>query len=759
MAFAKLAINRRSDVTLNREMKIQNRMDKKETERKYQKICEDTNLGHIKSALDGLGALIRNERRTEYYLDLENITENYQSLLNYAFEGAEDPERREILNKISAAILEMSDDVKDALTTRDHPQKNLEKAMLLQLLGDDPQAVSERLEEFLSEKNLQQMLKETGNNYGDARPLENIFRLMWLTHKIKDTTYEKVSLMAHSTILENHEKCLVVSAITLSLLDYFDPRKILLLMDFISEHEIEVYQRALIGLGLVLIGYDQRIKFYPEIMLRLDELSQDEGIQQDMEALLLQLLMAQETETIVKAFEEEVLPEMKKMMPKFEDKLQLDKIFGEEDLEGKNPDWKNMIDEVPGLFERIEKFTRMQMEGGDVFLSTFSQLKRFDFFTRMSNWFVPFYADHPDLKNNETDEEKIFSRLLEGLGRAFYLCNSDKYSFALNFSAVPPPQRSLIMSYFEAELDQMKEMAAEEDILNPANASNAIFIQYIQDLYRFFKLYPFHNEFNDIFKKKIRFTELYFYKKFFEHDNFTARLAVFYFDKNHYPEAITMNLYLIEKEGPKGEYYEKIGYSYQKLAKYKEAIDFYKKAELFDSDHLWILKKLGWCSIKLNDYAGALKYFEECAKIQPDDLTIQAQVGHCYLNLKNFEDALTFYTKVLYFQPDNLKILRPIAYCQFVLGKLNHAEESYQKILDNTESPGPFDFMNAAHVKLCLNKRKEALTLYKKCKTSVHFATNSFKSAFEEDIPYLLKNGISEEDLPLLMDYLLFQVE
>jgi hypothetical protein len=435
-------------------------MEKTEIERRYQKVCQDIYQGRIKSALDALGALLRNVNRSDFLFDLENITENYQSLLNYAFEEAKDPDRKEILKKISASVLSLADEVRDALTAKDFPQKNIEKALMIRLLGDDPQAVSDRLEEFLSEKNLQRMLKETGTPSGEGKPIESIFRLIWLTHKMKDTSIEKIRPIAHSTIFENHEKCLIVSALTLSLLDFFDPRKIILLMEFVSEHEMEVYQRALTGLGLVLIWYDRRISFYPEIMVRLDEMSQDEGIQQDMEALLLQLLMAQETESIVKAFEEEVLPDMKKMMPKFEDKLQLDKIFGEEDLEGKNPDWKEMIDEVPGLFERIEKFTRMQMEGGDVFLSTFSQLKRFDFFTRMSNWFIPFYADHADLKNNVSDDEQIFSRLLEGLGRAFYLCNSDKYSFALNFNAVPPQQRSMIITYFEAELEQMKEMAS-----------------------------------------------------------------------------------------------------------------------------------------------------------------------------------------------------------------------------------------------------------------------------------------------------------
>jgi tetratricopeptide (TPR) repeat protein len=733
-------------------------MEKSEVERRYNQVCEDVYNHRIKSALDRVGILIRNVNPANYYFELENTAENYQNLVKYAFEGYKDPDRKEILKKISAAVLSLADEVRYSLTEKEYPEQNLERRIITQSIGDDPQAMSERLEELLSEKVLHQMLEETGTTPVGTNPVDNLFRLIWLTHKIKDTAADKIRQVSHSTNFEAHDKCLVVSALTISLLDFFDTQKILLLMDFVREHEQEVYQRALTGLVLGLILYDRRISFYPEIMVRLDELSQDEGIQRDVEAFLLQLLMARETETIVKAFEEEVLPEMKKIVPKFEDKLQLENIL-EEDLEGKNPDWKEMIDEVPGLFERIEKFTKMQMEGGDVFLSTFSQLKRFDFFTRMSNWFLPFYAGNPELKTADSNEAEILTRLVEGLEKAFYLCNSDKYSFALNFSAVPQHQRSMIMTYFEAELEQMKEMASEEEILSPSAASNAIFIQYIQDLYRFFKLYHYHHEFNDIFQKKIRFTELYFYKDFFERDNFTSRLAAFYLDKEHFPEAIELYDYMLKKEGPNSEYFEKIGYSYQKMKRYTNAIDYYRKAELFDSNRLWIVKKLGWCSLKIRDYANALKYFESAALLQPDDLSIQAQIGHCHLRLKNFVEALTSYSKVLYFQPENLKVLRPVAYCQFVLGKLETAEESYRKVLSKSGSPNPFDLMNLGHVLLCQGKRKEALDAYKQSKSERLFTNESFQSAFEEDIPHLLKNGIPEEELPLILDYLLLQAE
>ena len=47
--------------------------------------------------------------------------------------------------------------------------------------------------------------------------------------------------------MEWPEKCLIVSALTLSLLDYFDQDKLILLTEFIETHETQVYQRALIG--------------------------------------------------------------------------------------------------------------------------------------------------------------------------------------------------------------------------------------------------------------------------------------------------------------------------------------------------------------------------------------------------------------------------------------------------------------------------------------------------------------------------------
>jgi tetratricopeptide (TPR) repeat protein len=729
-----------------------------EIEKKYNQICHSIFKGRIKSAIDQLARLLRYTTQADYFYEIESISENYKNLLKYAYDGYEDARRSEILNSISASVLALADEIRMNVLERELDQRRFEKAVFTREFTEDPVQATSRIEEFFFGKEIQELTEDAGVRPDYEKNMEALFKLVWLTGKMTNHHIELIRKIKRSKSVEWHEKSLIVSALTLSFLDHFDPQKLLLLIEFIESRETQVYQRALVGMVIGLLVYDRRISYYPQITQKLQELKVDESIGKEIEAILLQFLMARETEKITREFEEEILPEMKKVMPKLEDKLQLGSLFEDDDMEGKNPGWKDLIDEVPGLFERIEKFTRMQMEGGDVFMSTFSMLKKFDFFGRMMNWFVPFYPSHPELQRLMKEEE-FSHRLLDGLDNAFYICNSDKYSFAINFQSVPQQQRSMIITYFESELEQMKEIASEEEMLDQSLKSNTIITQYIQDLYRFYKLHPFKSEFRDIFQVEIRFSQLYFYRTFFEREGFTERLAAFYFDKKHYPDAIDVYKYIADKGSPKGEYFEKIGYAYQQMTRYRSAIEYYKKADLFDSDRLWVLKKLGWCCLKLKDFENALKYFEEAGTILPEDLNIQTQIGHCHLNRENFEEALSHYSRVRYFQPDNLKVLRPIAYCQFVLGKLDHARESYEEVLGKTDAPTPYDLMNTGHVLLCLGRRAEALEFYRKSRADNLFSAELFLAAFEEDAPHLLGHGIKPEELPLLLDFLLFQTE
>ncbi len=742
-------------------------MTRKDIEQKYHRVCDFVFRQQLKSALDELEKLIRFATKPDYFYQLETFADNYKTLLRYAFDGYHDPQQQAILDGLCASILAVADEIRQSLLTQELPVRKSEKLSLLYEFGEDPQTISGKIEEIFFNRELTKLIEETdfdserrvSANLLPLQQTEYIFKLIWLTGKMAPDHVSLIRRINQSEQIQWHEKCLIVSALTLSLLNYFDHQKFQLLIEFVEVHETQVYQRALTGLVIGLLFYEKRLVYYPDLAEKLKKFSTGENILPEVELILIQLLMARETDKITREFEEEVLPEMKKMMPKIEDKLQLTDLTDEEELEGKNPGWKDMIEEVPGLFEKIEKFSKMQMEGGDVFMSTFQLLKRFEFFNSMSNWFVPFHRDHPEISRSFSETEEINTRLLESLEKAFYICNSDKYSFAINFRSIPDQQRTMIVTNFEAEFAQMKEMASEEQILDQSLVSNSIFIQYIQDLYRFYKLFPSRQEFDDVFHLPVRFTGLFGFKSLLEQMGFTEKIASFHFDKDHFYEAIGVYEELMARNSPRSEYFEKIGYCYQKTGRFKKAVEYYKKAELFDADRQWILKKLGWCCLKLKDYEQALVYFKEASALQPDDVTLHMQVGQCYLNIRDYEEALHQYSKLRFFTPDNLKVLRPIAYCQFVLGKPELAVEIYAQILGLSSNPSAYDLMNAANVKLCLGERKEALSLYKQSLSTSTPGSAELMNAFDEDKQYLVKNGVAAAEIPLIRDYLLFQSE
>ncbi len=732
-------------------------MPRKEIEQQYRKVCELTYSRQLKSALGELEKFSRLTTRTDYFYQLENFSENYRTLLRYAFEGYHDPQQPAILNRLCASMLAVADEVRQILLDGELPGKHGERKFLASEFGDDPAVIAARIEEMFFHRQVKKLIDEP-----EALPVTDcdlIFRQIWLTGKLPPEQAGLLRQINRSDQVEWHEKCLIVSALTLSALNHFDPLKIQLLTEFAEARQHQVWQRALTGIVLILIRYDRRLAFFPELGESLRKFAGDESVIPGVEIILMQLLIARETDKITREFEEEVLPEMKKMMPRIEDKLHLNDPSGEDDPEDKNPGWKDMIEEVPGLVEKIEKYSRMQMEGGDVFMSTFRLLKRFDFFNVMSNWFVPFHAGHPEIRSAFSGNDEISGRLIESLSKAFYICNSDKYSFAINFRAIPDQQRTMIVANFEAEFAQMQEMASEEQLLDQSLVSNSVFIQYIQDLYRFFKLYPLRHEFEDIFRPRIVVSSLNFYTLCFERTGFPEKVAAFHFDNEHYTEATDAYLGLSERHGPSNEYFEKIGYCYQKAGQYRKAIEFYRKAELFDANRLWLLKKLGWCSMKLNEPQQALGYYRDALSLQPDDVNLQMQAGQCLLLMKEYEQALQQYSRSRFFSPENLKVLRPLAWCQLAVGKLEPAAESYATILTLTPEPSAYDLLNAGHVQLCLGMRKEALNLYRQSLLKGSPSRNELLQAFDEDAATLVKNGIPAGDIPLIRDYLMFQTE
>lgn len=739
-------------------------MNKAEIEKRSQNINKLIVNNQIIEAMDLLNEMVTLTKMGDFRRQFDKAKETYANILKYTMEGVNDPEREKIFTHLQISLLQMADLAKEnilvlggsmhtyllksKLDRQNKPSKNDSVETIDNLI------FNRELDDILRDSSLEKP-KNTGVPEDDHKEaLIQVFNRIWLTDIFAEGDIVLVKSACKLIELPWYEKSLIVSALTMSLLRCFDENKIELLFDFYDEYEDQVWQRALIGLMLGLYIYDERLFLYKNIIKRIKKIAGDPRIEKDIHLIIIQLIKSKETEKLTKKFHDEIIPEVIKLKPKIEDKLDLNNILKDDFSDDKNPDWETFFEDTPEVFEKLQEFSELQMEGSDVFMSAFSMLKHFDFFNELSNWLLPFYKENEIVKNSlKGEKSKIDTDMFaESLSKSAFMCNSDKYSFCLNVKQMPEMQKNMMMDLFNAEMQGMNEISKEDNIIDKSTGDKRVIAQYVQDLYRFYKLYNFKNEFSDIFSMKLDFHNKKFFRAIIKDKEIFRNNAELYFNKDYYEEALEIYEYLKDQGDISYEIFEKIAYCNQRLKNYDEALNYYKQAEIFGTNSAWILKKIALCYRIQNRSEEALKYYLEAEKLQPDNLFVQATIGHCYLDLGDFEKALKYYFKVEFLAPDNVKVMRPISWCLFVVGKFQDAEKYYKKLF-KTE-PNHYDYMNYGHVLWCKGKRKEAVEYYQKSLAQENNSMQSFMTGFEEDKKHLIKHGVDESEIPLVIDYL-----
>ncbi|NLA81174.1 MAG: tetratricopeptide repeat protein [Chloroflexi bacterium] len=445
---------------------------------------------------------------------------------------------------------------------------------------------------------------------------------------------------------------------------------------------------------------------------------------------------------------EEIIPEMMKLSPIIGKKINLDEWMGETGIEEKNPEWQKIIDES-GLSDKLQELTELQMDGADVFHSTFSNLKSYPFFREVSNWFLPFDPRNSALRNLFTEKGEGTS-LIEAMFESSLICDSDKYSFCLSIMMMPENYRKMMIGQLGAEGEEIKKMQEEERALNPFQKEETIIKKYIQNLYRFYKLYPRREEFFDIFTLPLDYHQIEPFYPIVRQPKHLEHIALYYFEKNNFKEAIEAYSLLAEKGGRmKSETWQKIGYSKQMLGDIRGALDAYLHADLIEENNTWVLNRLAYCYRMLKEPTTALEYYRRLEQFRPEDLTIQLNIGHCYLELKQYDEALNYYFKVELLDSNSTRAWRPVAWCAFLSSKFDVAQDYYTRILEN--SPTAHDFLNAGHVQISLGNIKRAVELYTLSKEKAG-SMESFQNLLFDDEEELKQAGVDTDILPFILD-------
>lgn len=685
---------------------------------------------------------------------IDHLEQSYSMMLRYAIDGVDDPSRDEIYSSIVRGIFEILDLVTRNTSRQKSPAIYFSTLRYEDLQDDTLKSLVDRYLAMLSKLSLYNIA--AGNAAGatgmkEKEELERrIFNRIWIAYPLSSDDAAVVSSILSGEEVPVYFKEMVVSALLLGLLQYYDESRLNILLDIYQTASSRVIAVRALSAALMAMYVNRSRVPSSGLLRRIEALRDTTPWHNDVKEVFLEFIRTRDTERINRKMQEELLPSMLKLRPDIARRMK----GGMTDLPDmeENPEWQELLDKS-GITDKLKELTKMQEDGGDVFMMTFSNLKYFPFFSEVANWFMPFHMEHSAVKDALGSELASIGSMVAS---SPFFCDGDKYSFVLALASVPAAQKHMMLSQFDAQ--RINELELQRSTLaGDTPSAGAIANKYVQNLYRFFKLYRRKGDFNDPFSLPLNLLQLPFLAPDLTDVETLPVVSEFYFKRGYYEDAAHVFGLLAEVTPPDAQIYQKLGYCRAKLGDNAGALEYYKQAELLNGESLWTLRRIANCYKELDNPEMALEYYRRVEAKKPDDLGVALSIGHCYLELDRYDDALRYYFKVEFLDDKSTRAWRPIAWTSFVAGDFEQSRSYYEKVL--TDHPSAADYLNMGHLYLASGSMKEALNYYGLSVDNDSEGTEGFIRSFKSDVPRLVAAGVAESLLPLVIDALLYSRE
>ena len=706
------------------------------------------------SFMEQLQADLKEASLSELEYELSGIMATYDALIDYFGQGAADPERDRVYRQLVGRALLISDRCAIAqhgasklpYYTVQHKTARHESLRVYQL---QLEAFAEGIKATADMDELKRLAATHDTQ------LSNLFADLWTLDMWDATTASEADGLLLSSTITVADQCTIVSAVTLSLMRMFDPLKMLFLCDAYYHPQAAVNSRALVGIVIACYCWASRIGYYSEVQARLDLLCEDNIFSDQVCEVVLQFTRSTDTEEIDRKMREEIIPGLMK-----NPKLRQMPGITKEDISADdiNPDWEQWMHES-GLEESMREITEWQMEGADVNMSTFAQLKRYPFFYNIMNWFRPFdmwQADVLSIVGNPNDKS---SPLASTVLQSNFMCDSDKYSFCYAIREIPQMQRDAMMSQLEEQNRALRENADMPDLKRLSKqTTQGLMRQYVQNLYRFVKLFPnvqeFDNPFSHVVQCPMRINPLYGNITEAEH---LFKLIGLNIKQKQYLRAIEyfIRLEALHPERMEATQLQQLGLCYQKRKMYEEAIDAYAKADLLKPDSYWTIHHLAQCYREMGDNEKALEYYEQAEMMKPDNLNHAYHIAELLYAMGDYEEALPRLHKIDYHHPESLKAVRLLAECNLFSSKCEQATRYYERMMsEHADELTSHDWRHAAYAYWLQGERKRCHECLQRAE-ALHLEdddTPSFADVVHRDSRLLISLGAHREDMAYFYD-------
>ena len=680
--------------------------------------------------------------------EFEAIKTDYQLMVDYMGRGFSDSHRESLYSTLLQRLYRVAADLEISWRCK-NVSAYVNSFRVIDHLNISHDFVRTVLESFVSDiAMLSLQLEETREQkstelYDRHQTFMNrLFSALWTSCQWTDDDCKFYTELLLSPTVMSTDQQVIVSAISLGAMNQFDINKFKTLVNVYQKATDEhIRQRALVGWVLAVF---EGMDIFPEQDTLIRELCENPTITRELLTLQIQFFYSKDAEKDNDKIQRDIMPDIMRnsnltigrlgIMEKEEDAI--------ESILHQDADEKRMEQ----MEEKVRKMMDMQKQGSDIYFGGFSQMKRFPFFNDMVNWFTPFYLNHPALRPviSKLGDTKFLNTLMERSN----FCESDRYSFAFALEQIINQLPSDIKEVIGS--DAMLGPLAESD-----DVEDAISIRrtYLQDLYRFFRLYHTANDFINPFEDNgkgdfVADTFFFTYKSFMGTglDDVKLRLASHLYKHQQMTELAEL-LTTFQSADPR--YAILMGYTNIHMGKAEFAYQFFDYALKAEPDNQWALKGKARAALDAEDYKTAEEVYTELLKLELGNKNYTMNRCVALLKLGRTSEVREELFRLDYQYPEDMNVKRVLAWAMLSDNSLDKASLLYDTLL--TSTPAHEDYLNAGYCQWAMGNVQRAVELFREWMAKSGKSTEQLLEEFRSDADTLEMYGISETDCFLML--------
>ena len=702
----------------------------------------------LSNAIEVLDQLYVHRPSLMGHSEFEAIKTDYQLMVDYMGRGFSDSHRESLYNTLLQRLYRVAADLEISWRCK-NVSAYVNSFRVIDHLNTSHDFVRTVLESFVSDIAMlslqpEEMREQKSTELYDRHQsfMNRLFSALWTSCQWTDDDCKFYTELLLSPTVMSTDQQVIVSAISLGAMNQFDINKFKTLVNVYQKATDEhVRQRALVGWVLAVF---EGMDIFPEQDAMIRELCENPTIARELLTLQIQFFYSKDAEKDNDKIQRDIMPDIMRnsnltigrlgIMEKEEDAI--------ESILHQDADEKRMEQ----LEEKVRKMMDMQKQGSDIYFGGFSQMKRFPFFNDMVNWFTPFYLNHPALRPviSKLGDTKFLNTLMERSN----FCESDRYSFAFALEQIinqlPADIKDAIGS--DAMLGPLAESDDTEDAISIRRT-------YLQDLYRFFRLYHTANDFINPFEDNgkgdfVADTFFFTYKSFMGTglDDVKLRLASHLYKHQQMTELAEL-LTTFQSADPR--YAILMGYTNINMGKAEFAYQFFDYALKAEPDNQWALKGKARAALDAEDYKTAEEVYTELLKLEPGHKNYTMNRCVALLKLGRTSEVREELFRLDYQYPEDMNVKRVLAWAMLSDNSLDKASQLYDTLLAST--PAHEDYLNAGYCQWAMGNVQRAVELFREWMVKSGKSREQLLEEFRSDADTLTMYSISEIDCFLML--------